>query len=521
VATAFFGIRAFSGRIASRRLVRNGRLSMAAGHSTGALSSLFLQPLRGLRPWSVYLTAVFLFLAAYVHLGEQLIRQTNQDIMASDQAANMWLARESQSDSFPTRSSYIQPLWPWVSTFVMETDDGAYFVRGKRLNLLIGAAAAVLIFVIGAATVAPVPGYLMGFVAGFGVFLQRGHFFHPEPLLYVCFAGAVTAMVLTLRSNAWWLYLVWGLCLGLGYLAKASVSPLLAVYAGATIVLLLARSRWLPRWAVSPPQDPASWSLVHHLAGSLGALILAAVLVAPSALYKLRVHDDAFFSPTKYWMWCDDWDTEAYLLHQSIWTAASREEFPPGELPTMGNYLRKHGWVHAASRLASGVGETAENLVLPGRRLVPAAFIFSQKGNPDRGEPERVWRFVLPARGLYLVLLALLAAFLLVDRFRHEGLPLYRTATGFAACAYIVAMVLVFVLAFGWYAVIGRGERFSLTLYVPLLASLTCAGWLVARSSRRRLPRLVFAGGICVVLVHAMIQIFRLLLQPQFSKNFW
>jgi len=285
-------------------------------------------------------------------------------------------------------------------------------------------------------------------------------------------------------------------------------------------MLLLARAGWLPRW-VAPSSADDSWSLARHFAGSCGALVLAAVIVAPNALYKLRVHDDAFFSPTKYWMWCDDWDTEAYLLHQRIWTAKSRAEFAPGELPTMANYLRKRGWEHALSRLASGVGETAENLVLPGRRLVPALFIFSQKGNKERGEPPRVWRFVLPARGLYLVVLGSLTAFLFVDRFRHEGLPLYRTAAGFAACAYIVAMVLVFVLAFGWYAVIGRGERFSLTLYVPLLASLTFAGWLIARSSQRRLPRLVFAGGICVVLLHAMIQIFRLLLQPQFSKNFW
>jgi hypothetical protein len=32
------------------------------------------------------------------------------------------------------------------------------------------------------------------------------------------------------------------------------------------------------------------------------------------------------------------------------------------------------------------------------------------------------------------------------------------------------------------------------------------------------LPQLVFSGGICVVLAHAIIQILRLLLHPQFSK---
>ena len=484
------------------------------------LHRLFFEPLRGLRSWCVYLFAVALFVAAYFHLGSELVRQTNLDIMSSDQAANIWLARESTSDVFPLRSSYIQPLWPWVSTFVMDADDQTYFVRGKRLNLALGCAASVLIFLLGAACVAPAPGYMMGWVAGFGVFLQRSHFFHPEPLLYTFFAGAALCMVLSLRSNAWWLYAGWGACLGLGYLAKASVSPLLAVYAGATILLLLARLGWFPGWAVQSIPE-ASWSLGRHIAGSIGAVALCATIVAPNALFKLRVHDDAFFSPTKYWMWCDDWDTEAYLLHQRIWTAKSRAAFAPGELPTMGNYLRKHTWKRAAARAASGTWETADNFFLPGRSLIPALFILSQKGNPARGEADRVWRFVLPARGLYIAALALLAGFVFFERFRREGPPLYRTSSGLASCAYVVAMMLVFTLAFGWYAVIGRGERFGLMLYVPLLVALTCAAWLIARCSSRRLPRLVFAVGICIVLLHAIIQVFRLLLLPQFSKNFW
>jgi hypothetical protein len=491
-------------------------VAFAAGVET-----LFLRPLRGLRAWVVYLAAVALFVPAYFYLGNELVRQTNLDMMASDQAANIWLARESTSDVFPLRSSYIQPLWPWVSTFVMEADDQDYFVRGKWLNLALGCAVSILIFVLGAACVAPVPGYMMGWVAGFAVFLQRSHFFHPEPLLYAFFAGAVALMVLSLRANRWWYYLGWGACLGFAYLAKASVTPLLAVYAGATFVLLLARWGWLPAWLVAGGADGKEWTLGRHVIRFVAGVAVFAAVIAPNALFKLRVHDDAFFSPTKYWMWCDDWDTEAYLLHQRIWTAESRAEFAPGELPTLGNYLRKRGWGHAAMRLADGTWLTIENFLLPGRSLIPAVFVFSQKGNTDRGEPGRIWRFVMPARGLYIVMLALVAGFLFVDRSRRYGLPLYRTPCGLASCAYVVAMALLYALAFGWYAVIGRGERFGLMLYLPLLVAVTCAGWLMARASTQRLPRLVFAAGICIVLAHAMIQIFRLLLLPQFSKNFW
>jgi hypothetical protein len=484
---------------------------------TEPMVTLFFRPLRGGPGWMLYLAAVVVALTVYFHLGDELLLQTNLDVTTSDQLANIALARQSADDWFPHRSSYIQPLWPWVSSFVLEQDDNHYFLRGRKLNLAIGAAVSLLIFIAGAAFVAPVPGYTMGLVAGFAVFLQRAHYFHPEPLLYFFFALCVLLMVLSLRSNRWMFYAGWGLGFGLAYLAKASISPLVAVYAGATIVLLLARAGMLPgKMVVSSGAD--SWSLGRHLAGTVAALLLAAAIIAPNAIFKQRVHGDPFFSPTKYWMWCDDWDTEAYPLYERIWSSASRAAFPPGELPTMRNYLRKHGAAHALWRLGEGMSYMGERFLLPARKTVPAVFVLTQKGSEERGEPDRIWRFVMPARGLYLAVLAAVAGFLIVDRYRRGGPPLWRTPSGLAACAFVVAMLLVYWLAFGWYAAIGKGERFSLMLYIPVLVAAVTAGWILSRDPVRRLPQLVFSGGICVVLAHAIIQILRLLLHPQFSK---
>ena len=158
-----------------------------------------------------------------------------------------------------------------------------------------------------------------------------------------------------------------------------------------------------------------------------------------------------------------------------------------------------------------------ERFLLPARKTLPAVFVLTQKGSEERGEPDRIWRFVMPARGLYLAVFTVMAAFLIVERFRRQGPPLFHSPPGLAGCAFVVAMLLVYWLAFGWYAAIGKGERFSLMLYVPVLIATVTAGWLLARNAPR-VPRMVFAGGICVVLAHAIIQIFRLLLLPQFSK---
>lgn len=488
----------------------------AARDKDDRLVALFLRPLRGSRGWLLYLAAVLVAMSAYIALGNELICQTNLDVTTSDQLANIWLAREAAADRYPHRSSYIQPLWPWVSTLVMADDDNDYFLRGRHLNLALGAAATLLVFILGASLLAPLPGYVMGLVAGFAVFLQRAHFFHPEPLLYVFFALCALFMAQALRSNRWWFHVGWGMTFGLAYLAKASVSPLLAVYIGATVVLLLADRGLLPRWFASS-DGPVDWSLVRHLAGTVVALLLAAAIIAPNALFKQRVHGDPFFSPTKYWMWCDDWDTEAYPLYERIWSSSSREGFPTGELPTMGNYLRKHGGAHALQRLGEGMSHVGERFLLPARKTVPAVFVLSQKGSEKRGEPDRIWRFVMPARGLYLAVFSAVAAFLFFERCRREGSPLYRTPSGLASCAFVTAMLLVYWLAFGWYAAIGKGERFGLMLYTPVLVAVVTAGWLLAARAPRG-PRLVFAGGICIVLAHAVIQILRLLMLPQFSK---
>ena len=489
-----------------------------AATSSEMINFLFIQPLRGRRRWLIYLAMVALFVPAYFYLGGQLLRQTNMDIMASDQLANIWLARESKEDTFPLRSSYIQPLWPWVSTFVLDKDDNTYFLRGRQLNLAIGCAATLLIFVIGAALVAPVPGYMMGLVAGCAVFLQRAHYFHPEPLLYSFFAVATLLMVLSLHCNRWWFHLGWGICFGLAYLAKASVSPLLAVYFGATVVLLLGRSGWLPAWIIHDRTTEADWSVGRHIAGICLGLFFAAAIIAPNAIFKQRVHGDAFFSPTKYWMWCDDWDTEAYPLYERVWTTSARAAFPPGDLPTMKNYLRKHGFAHAGQRLVKGMDFMSGRFVLPARKLVPAIFVLTQHGNTERGEPDRIWRFVMPARGLYLVLLGLLVVFLWIDRRRNDVSSLFCKPSGLAACAFMVALALIYWFAFGWYAVIGRGERFSLMLYLPFLFALVTSGWLLSRATPRTTPKIVFVTGISVVLVHALIQVLRLLALPQFSR---
>ena len=482
----------------------------------GWVEVLFLRPLRGGRGWSVYLGLLALLGVVYFGLAGQVVKQTNLDLQESDQLANMLLARESAQDWYPHRSTYIQPLWPWISRVVMSADDEKFYTDGRWLNLSIGYAVTVLLAVAAAWWMAPVPGLTVGLLAGIGVMLQRAHFFHPEPLLYALFAASVVFMALSLWRSQWIYYAAWGLCLGLAYLAKASTLPLLAVYIGATAVLLIARSGWLPRWFCGV--TGYGWSFGRHIAGTLLGLVLMGAIIAPNAVFKHRVHGDPFHSAMKYWIWCDDWKSEAYPLTAAVATAEGRAKFPPDELPTAANYLRKKGFVHAWKRWTKGVAFMTERFVIPVRVAKNAVFFERHTGKPENGEAPRVWRYFFAARGLYLCWFLALGVLLLAMRTRAHGAPLFREPPALAVTALVTAMTLVYLAAFGWYQVIGRGERFTLMLYLPLLIALVWASWRLARDVPPVWQK-VFAAGVAVVLAHAAVQTALLAMYPQFGKS--
>ena len=494
---------------------------MEAGmKQNGWLEVLFLRPLSGRAGWALYLALLALLGVVYFHLGSVLIAETNLDLETVDQRANLDLAYAASGDWYPHRSSYVQPLWPWVSRVVMAEDMGEYFTRGRWLNLTLGYVLTVLVAVLGARWMAPVPGLVAGWLTGIGVMLQRAHFFHPEPLLYGLFGATLVFMALTLWRSRWVYYAGWGLCFGLAYLAKASTGPLLAVYAGAMVVLLLARAGWCPGWLVARGTD-GRWSLGRHLAGSLLAMLCAGAVMAPGAIYKYRVHGDAFFSPTKYWMWCDDWDTEAVPLTPLIQTAEQRAAFAPGELPSAGSYMRRHGWAHARERLTRGVSEMTWRFLVPVNKVNRALRWSMLQGDTEKAEPESFWRYLLPARGLYLVWLGLLAVVLLVTRWWANGPPVFRSASSLATLSFAAATVLVYLLAFGWYGpIIGwRGERFTLMLYLPLLTGLLWSSYALARTASGTPWKYVYAAALTVVLLHALVQTALLVAQPRFMPG--
>jgi hypothetical protein len=247
------------------------------------------------------------------------------------------------------------------------------------------------------------------------------------------------------------------------------------------------------------------------------AVAIAGAIIAPNAVFKQRAHGDMFHQLPNYWMWCEDWDTEAVPMSPRLETAEGRASLAPGELPSAGNYIRKHGWAHAWERFREGFVFMTERFVIPVRQAKRALTGDLQTGRADRGEAAQVWRYTMPARGLYLCWLAGLATALIAWRTWRDGPPVFRSATALAVAALLTATVLLYLAASGWYAVIGRGERFTLVLFLPLLLLVSWGAWSLGSAAEERWTRVLFAVALTTVLAHALLQTLWLLLHPWFG----
>ena len=150
---------------------------------------------------------------AAVHLiaASVTIRHSNQDPVASDQGAEMWLAATSRADLFPQRTDGVRhPLWSWVARFLYTENEAKFFQRGKWLNTLV-----CVLFLCGLGVAVtrwldPLATANLLLLASLGILLVRGTYFQPEPFYYLWFFLAAILGWRILRGASLWVYgVVW------------------------------------------------------------------------------------------------------------------------------------------------------------------------------------------------------------------------------------------------------------------------------------------------------------------------
>jgi hypothetical protein len=437
----------------------------------------------------LWLIPVLLFVCGlHAYFAAITIDRSNQDPAASDQGAEMWLAAMSKQDPFPQRTDGVRhPLFSWLVKGAHTEDQAAFFRQGKWINtgLAIG-----FLCVLGLAVsrwLDPLATLNLLLLCSLGILLVRGTYFQPEPLYYVLFFACAVLAWNILRGAPPALYPLFGVGCGLAFLAKPSLLPFLAAFVGALFLrglLTLLLERTLPR-----PHRA-------HWLGFLLGLVAFAGIIAPLGVFSTTHFGKPFFNYPQYWMWMDDFVTEAWPWQDAHPGRQQLQAIPKDELPSASWYFKRHSATDAFQRLTSGTAEVARKFFFPEPKKSTISFFWRKSDN-------KKWEQPLVHRGIYL--LALLGLTLVLAVLARKSLN--RPDAGLlSAMAFVAACVVGYLLLYGWYHPIGRGDRFMGSLWIPLVFLLTfCACKLRPLSGRP--GAWLYTGLHLLILLSLLLQI--------------
>jgi len=483
--------------------------------------------------WAVQLrglvlgVVLVLFAGVYFYIGTHLIGQTNPNRAKHDQQNNIELAKVAASHMKPDRQigfaaslwrifphytdGVVNPLWPWAAARVYDPDgkDQDFFIRGKWLNLFISAGFCLLLAGIASRYFSLGATVNLLLLVGFGALLPRSPYFQPEPLYYIFFFLSWLTCLALLRKNSIWLYCLLGVLAGIAYLAKTSIQPLLLAFVAVSSYRFLFGA--VPAIIRKSYNRPASqWCWQTHIIGIFFLAAAFLLTVGPRLSFANERFGAPFHSYPSYWMWLDDFDT-GYEFMEDHTSKTELRRIPSDEVPSASNYFRSHSGEQASDRLAEGFWWVTKNFLDPVR------------ASERDGDPQP-WRHLLADRGLYLAALlgivVALAIWHCLRRPRAELAVQKLQPEWSSAALFVIGTTMLYALSYGWYLPIGKGDRFMLALFAPLVFSLILAGEGLVDRFRARggssLPITVYKLAQLALTVAILARLGQLLARPEF-----
>ena len=453
--------------------------------------------------WVALLGSLALIAFMHVKIGGLLIAQTNhtdKDILGADQKHGMKMALQTRDDLkldfskgvsepikswFPHRTDgVVNPLWPWIAAWLADADhiisadgevtaeDRAFFNRGRWFHVGWTLGAVIIIGLVAARYFTLGGTITVVLLTGFGSLLPRAAYFQPEPVFFVLFTVTWLACMCALQKNSLWMHAIMGVVGGLAYLAKGSVQPLLMVY------VVISTLRWMWGWVQARWPGEGSTSLWVRRNHWIALFIMAfcfLMAAGPRLTYSARVFGDPFHSYPGYWMWFDDFK-DCFAWMDSHNTKAELQAMTPADKPSFKTYAATHTGDQMLQRLIDGTQVKVMELLWPGK-------------TPD-SKTRKPWKGVLELRGVYLgalgaVFLGMCAALIFATRKPDHAAQRVHPETT-TQVLFVIGTVVGYSLAYGWYTPIGRGDRFMLSLYAPLVISLIWGAESLLRRARRR-----------------------------------
>ena len=441
------------------------------------------------RRWRALAVTLPVVIAIHLLAAAVTIRHSNQDSTASDQGAEMWLAATARGDVLPQRTDGVRhPLWSWLARNVHTEDAAAFFTRGKWLNTALCLIFLCTLGLLVTRWLDPLATANLLLLCSLGILLVRGTYFQPEPLYYILsFVAGVLAWRLLRGAAVWW-HLAFGAVCGLAYLSKPSLLPFLVAFAAAFAF----------RFLLAAIRRDSAWLPGRNLLRLLSAVGLFILLLLPLGRFSQEAFGKPFFNYTKFWMWMDDFESEAWPWQTRYPGGEQLKTLPKEDTPSLSWYFRRHSLADAVQRTVAGAGEVTVRFFWPEEKVSGGAFFWRSSG--------KKWSQPLAHRGVYLLALAGLCAGLLCLGWKTVR-PRLVESGNLAFAAFLLLATGLYIGLYGWYYPIGRGDRFMGSLWMPSVFLLVWWAFTLRRMAGRPWADTAYFAVQIAVLFSLLLQI--------------
>lgn len=287
-------------------------------------------------------------------------------------------------------------------------------------------------------------------MAGVTVFIHKASFVQAELLYYGLLLASWLLLCRVIRrpDPAWAAGA--GVVLALTYLTKASALATLVAFVTIQIIyaVVLALRKGTPQ-VDTPPQPSRAGARRALVAAVIVSAVFLAVVYPYISNSKSRFGRYFYNVNSRFFMWCDSW-AQAKAFANRYDVSARYPAAPPEDVPGPVNYWRTHSLTQILRRLGHGF-RTLGSLALAGKYLK------------------------------YLLVIAAFCVLLGVGR-RHRLREVRPENWGVVAFSFLLFGG--YGIAYAWYAQIAYGDRFVLSLVLPLTLALWWLGHHLALSTR-------------------------------------
>lgn len=360
----------------------------------------------------------------------------------SDQAAYMKFIQRAQELNFRYTGDHNRmPLYPFFQALFYdpEMSDQALFEEGKQINILLSIALLAALFLILTRYLSFYQAYLLTLVVAFSLYIFKAPYIQAEISFYFVFFLCFLLISQMLLKPGLLLGALTGITLGVAYLTKGSVLPLVLLF----IAIALLKEGWQYWQSTRQGQRSPLSALARNGAGYLLVVLAFWIFIFPyTSQMKQRFGAYFYNVNTSIYIWYDEmqqgYDGEArYHFAEGI-----PQDLPADQIPSLRKYLREHTPAQMLERFTNGVQSELRKIG---------------------------WQFSVTNYQLaYLWIFAL--ALLSHPRRVRQVLAQYPFVTLFG-----VLFFAGYLAAFAWYSPLASGRRFTYALYLPFLFSIFIA----------------------------------------------